>query len=413
MLRSMFSAISGLRGNQVYMDVIGNNIANINTTAYKTARPTFAATLAQTVRPASAPETDRGGINPMQVGLGVSLASIDTIFTQGDLKSTGRLTDLAIEGDGFFILSDGQRQVFTRDGAFDVGVDGTLLSAATGFKVLGWMADPTTGLVNTTASPEPIVIPIGEGSPARATTASNFNGNLDSRAAGGTTVVSNFEVYDSLGGTHTLTLTFTKDAATPNTWTWAVTENDDAIDGVTGSGTIIFDTSGRVSDGATGTIAIDYTDASGVADGSLDVDFSVVTQVAQSSEVTLSTRNGAGPGDFVTFTIDRAGVVTAVYSNGVNEVIGQIALANFANPGGLTKSGNNFYEMSPNSGEPLISAPDSNGLGTINSRFLEAANVDLAQQFTDMIIASRGFQANSRVVTVADEMLQELVNLKR
>mgnify|MGYP005840213773 CR=1 FL=1 len=411
MLRSMFSAISGLRGNQIYMDVIGNNIANINTTAFKSARASFSTTLAQTVRPASAPQLDRGGINPVQVGLGTTLASIDTIFIQGDLKSTSRLTDMAIEGEGFFILSDGQRQVYTRDGAFDIGLDGSLLSPATGFKVQGWMVDPVTGTLDTTSGLAPLTIPINQQSPAQATTATSFTGNLDSRVAVGATVTTNMEVYDSLGGTHVITVTFTKAGA--NSWDWAISENDTSIDGLAGSGTITFDTSGQVTAGGTGAITIDYSAASGLADGAVDIDFTSIGQVAQNSEVTLSARDGATAGDFVTFTVDKTGLLTAVYSNGVNELIGQIALARFANPGGLLQAGNNHYEMSPNSGVPVISTPGNNGLGSVNSGFLEAAHVDLAQQFTDMIIASRGFQANSRVVTTADEMLQELVNLKR
>jgi len=410
-LRSMFSAISGLRGNQVYMDVIGNNIANVNTTAYKQARTTFAATLSQTVRSASAPQGGRGGINPLQVGLGTSLAAVDTIFTQGDLKTTGKLTDLAIEGDGFFILSDDQRRVYTRDGSFDIGIDGSLLNSSTGFKVQGWMAD-TNGAIDTTQGMTAIVIPIGGRSSAQPTMSAQFSGNLDSQTATDDTVTTSVEVYDSLGGTHVITLTFTK-TATPNTWTWAVSESDSAIDSVTGSGTIVFDSSGQVSSGSAGTITIDYSAASGVADGSLDVDFNSISQVASRSEVTLSARDGAGPGMFVTFSIDRSGIISGLYSNGTRRTIGQIALAGFKNPGGLLRSTSNAYETSANSGEPVISIPGTNGLGTVNAGFLEAANVDLAQQFTDLIVASRGFQANSRVVTVADEMLQELVNLKR
>ena len=273
------------------------------------------------------------------------------------------------------------------------------------------MVDPVTGTLDTTSGLAPLTIPINQQSPAQATTATSFTGNLDSRVAVGATVTTNMEVYDSLGGTHVITVTFTKAGA--NSWDWAISENDTSIDGLAGSGTITFDTSGQVTAGGTGAITIDYSAASGLADGAVDIDFTSIGQVAQNSEVTLSARDGATAGDFVTFTVDKTGLLTAVYSNGVNELIGQIALARFANPGGLLQAGNNHYEMSPNSGVPVISTPGNNGLGSVNSGFLEAAHVDLAQQFTDMIIASRGFQANSRVVTTADEMLQELVNLKR
>ncbi len=424
----MFAAISGLRGNQVYMDAIGNNIANINTTAYKSARSTFSATLSQLMRPASAPQGGRGGINPAQVGLGSSLASIDTVFSQGDLKSTGRITDLAIQGEGFFILSDGLQRVYTRDGAFDLGTDGTLLNASTGFKVQGWMADPITGIIDPATALTQLTVPVGGRANPAPTTSVIFGGNLDARlaaynpgppASGGITT-STMEIYDSLGGTHVITLTFTKQAA-PRTWNWTAT-GDASIGTITGSGTLVFNVDGTLNPalctppGGIGNITINNW-AAGI-DAAFPqvidtVDLRQITSAASTSEVTLTEKNGTSPGTFVTFAIDRSGIMTGLYSNGTRKTIGQIALASFRNPGGLLKASNNAYEASTNSGEALVAAPGTNGLGDVNSGYLESANVDLAQQFTDIITASRGFQANSRVITTADEMLQELVNLKR
>src|ERR671932_320434 len=159
MMRSMFSAISGLKNHQTFMDVVGNNIANVNTTGFKQSRVTFQDILSQTVRGASGPQSGRGGVNPEQVGLGVLISGIDTIKTQGTLQSTGKLTDMAIQGDGYFVMSDGKQSFFTRDGTFDIGVDGTLSNPSSGLHIVGWQADPITGTVNPTVPPTKIVVP--------------------------------------------------------------------------------------------------------------------------------------------------------------------------------------------------------------------------------------------------------------
>src|SRR5919197_3074656 len=183
MMRSMFSAISGLKNHQTFMDVVGNNIANVNTTGFKQSRVTFQDILSQTLRGASGPQNGRGGVNPEQVGLGVLLSGIDTIQTQGTLQSTGKLTDMAIQGDGYFVVNDGKQNFYTRDGAFDLGIDGTLLNPASGLKVMGWQADPVTGAVDATKPPTSIVIPIGSGMTGKGSTELTINGNLDSRTA--------------------------------------------------------------------------------------------------------------------------------------------------------------------------------------------------------------------------------------
>src|ERR687885_920153 len=170
MMRSMFSAISGLKNHQTFMDVVGNNIANVNTTGFKQSRVTFQDILSQTIRGASGPQNGRGGVNPEQVGLGVLLSGVDTIQTQGTLQSTGKLTDMAIQGEGYFVVNDGKQNFYTRDGAFDLGIDGTLLNPASGLKVMGWQADPVTGAVDTSAPPTSINIPIGAGMTGKAST---------------------------------------------------------------------------------------------------------------------------------------------------------------------------------------------------------------------------------------------------
>jgi flagellar hook protein FlgE len=410
----MYSAISGLKGNQTYMDVIGNNISNVNTTAYKSDAATFATTLSQALRPASAPTATKGGINPLQVGLGMKLQSINTDFTQGDLKSTGRSSDLAVDGNGFFMLSDGSQRLYTRDGSFDIGTDGSLINSSTGFKVQGWMA--TNGVIDTTQGLTSLVLPINGQAAAVPTSKATFRGNLDSEATVGDTFTTNMEFYDALGAQHTISVTYTKTAA--NTWGWAATvpTSETTISGLTGAtGSITFGTTapniGKVTAGGTGTIGVTYS--TGKPANSIAVDYSTISQYAQEGEVNMTEQNGAGPGSFLSYSIDQSGIISALYSNGTRNDVGQIALARFANIGGLMKAGNNAYTTSPNSGTAVIAAAGTSGLGTINSCYLESGNVDLAQQFTNMIVASRGFQANSRVITTSDEMLQELVNLKR
>src|ERR671938_1381685 len=185
MMRSMFSAISGLKNHQTFMDVVGNNIANVNTTGFKQSRVTFQDILSQTLRGASGPQNGRGGVNPEQVGLGVILGGVETVQSQGTLQSTGKVTDMAIQGDGYFVVSDGRQNFYTRDGAFDLGIDGTLLNPASGLKVLGWQADPTTGAIDNTTPPTSMVIPIGAGMTGKASTSLTATGNLNASTAAG------------------------------------------------------------------------------------------------------------------------------------------------------------------------------------------------------------------------------------
>ena len=217
MLRSMFAAISGLHGNQTMMDVIGNNIANVNTVGYKSGRVNFQDIMSQTIHGATAPEGGLGSINPAQIGLGMTVAGIDVLQTQGNLQSTGKTTDMAIQGDGFFVESDGSSTYYTRDGAFDIALDGSLANPASGMKVQGWQAD-ASGKIDTTQPLTNLVIPIGQRTTALATSAVTLSGNLDAGADVATSVPTTMTVFDSLGVSHSVKVTFAKTAA--NTWTW-------------------------------------------------------------------------------------------------------------------------------------------------------------------------------------------------
>ena len=409
MMRSMFAAISGLKNHQTFMDVVGNNIANVNTTGFKQSRVTFQDILSQTVRSASGPQGGRGGVNPEQVGLGMLISGIDTIQTQGTLQSTGKLTDMAIQGDGYFVMSDGKQQLYTRDGSFDLALDGTLASASSGLHVMGWQANPLTGVIDTTVPPTTISVPIGQGMTGKASSSLTITGNLDDTNAGGATnaVTVSSTVYDAQGNAVPITLTFTKSAA--NTWGVAATTTATGVT-VTGSTTLVFNGQGKVATGGTGTMSIALTGGASTPQ-SISLDLTAMTQLTANSDLNSNT-DGASAGSLTSFTVGQAGDITGIYSNGYKQALGQVALASFANPSGLMKSGGNLFSASANSGTANIGVPDSNGRGTIATGFLEGSNVDLAQQFTNMIMAERGFQANSRVITTSDEILQDLVNLK-
>jgi flagellar hook protein FlgE len=410
MMRSMFSGVSGLRNHQTMMDVVGNNIANVNTVGFKASQLSFQDALSQTIRGAKASGTNTGGTNPIQIGLGVKLALVSTNFSQGSLQNTGRMTDLSIQGDGFFILSDGSGHFYTRAGYFSFDSQGKLINPSNGYVVQGWMAD-ADGNIDTNAAVTSISIPVGQTMTPRATTVVQYQGNLPADAAVGDSFVTSIEVRDSQGADHTLTMTFTKTGV--NTWSWEAT----GPAGISGNtGTLTFDVNGALT-GSTGgpiqftpagadvvTIVPDFGTAGGT-DG--------ITQFASQSTVAAVYQDGYASGSLQSISISDNGVISGFFSNGLNLRLAQIALCVFNNPEGLMKVGDSMYRTSNNSGEPLIGVSGSGNRGIITGGTLEMSNVDLAQEFTNMIIAERGFQANSRIITSADQMLQDLVNLKR
>jgi len=409
MLRSMAAAISAMRNHQTFLDVVSTNISNINTTGFKASRVSFQSMLSQTLQYASASREGVSGSNPVQVGLGMQLGGIDSVFTQGNLRATGKTTDMAIQGRGFFVLGDGSTQYYSRDGMADVGTDGYLVNPTSGLRILGWTA-ADDGTVDTNAGVGPISIPYGSGE-ARATTNVDFLGNLDSEAIVDDTVDASVGVYDSFGQMHMVTLTFTKTAA--NEWGVSVASSDPSIETLDLTGTPIEFTATGQLDPASPTPTISITYNHGAAPSEVSLDLTNLTQLGQPSEANAVSQDGLQPGSLIDFSITEYGEVLGLFSNGMSRVIGQIALASFANPGGLLRIGQNLFQPSPNSGVPQIGAAGQGDRGEISAGFLEMSNVDLAREFTDMIVAQRGFQANSRVVTTSDEVLQELVNLKR
>lgn len=409
MLRSMFSGVSGLRSHQTMVDVIGNNIANVNTFGFKSSTVMFQDLLSQVLTGAGVPTATAGGTNPAQVGLGVKVAGVSTSFTQGASQLTGRSTDLSIQGDGFFIVRQGAETLYTRAGALSFDAMGRLVSPD-GAVLQGWLAD-ATGAINTNAAATDLSMPLGQSLAPQATASMEIGGNLDAATPLGQSIVTAITVYDQLGTALSVSGRFTRTAA--NTWDVEVDTNGDST--YEPVSTITFD-------GTTGTLLSPnptFTMLSGNFAGPLTMDFgaagspNALVQFAGASSVAAVSQDGYPLGALQSFTIGQDGVVTGVFSNGRNRPLGQIAMAGFTNPMGLEKAGGSLFRPTVNSGLANIGVAGSGGRGTLLGSTLEMSNVDLAREFTNLIIAQRGFQANSRVITASDELLQDLVNLKR
>lgn len=479
MMRSLYSGVSGLKNHQTKMDVVGNNIANVNTTGFKRSRTNFQDLLSQNLSGASSPTGTRGGINGMQVGLGVGMASIDTIVTAGNTQYTGASLDMAIEGDGYFVLQNGNSKVYTRAGTFDMDTQGNIISTNNGLKVMGWMA--TDGQLPSLDinSLSTLKVPIGLTIDAEATTKASYNKNLDAsmsevditdfpsetdnsgynfaNGAGTKKGVkdvegysTSLEVYDSLGNTQSIGIKFIKSGA--NEWTAYYTEpaKTGANDTPPNTyfykynklGTLTYDSSGNLEslkDSAGNAVAgtsiemptytsqkIETDANTGQLTGftsnnaeplNIEIDFANLTQYAASEgeeSTAVGVRDdGYAAGSLQTISADSSGVITGSFSNGRTMTLAQVAVACFNNPGGLTSIGGNIFSVSNNSGEAQIGPAGSGGRGTIAPSTLEMSNVNLSDEFTDMIVTQRGFQANSRVITTTDTMLEELINLKR
>ena len=413
MLRSMFSAISGLRAHQTKMDVTGNNIANVNTVGFKGSQTVFQDTLSQVIRSGGAPAQDRGGSNPAQVGLGVKVAAITTNWTQGATQSTGRSTDFMIEGDGFFVTRSGTEQLFTRAGSFEFDGNGKLVTPD-GSILQGWMVQ-ADGTINSNGPIEDLSVPYGQVVEPVATTAGTAAGNLSGNAATGAIVQNARTMYDDLGVAQNISYTWEK-TATANQWSLSVAHTSSATPPVVttlyGPEDVDFNPDGTLASAPTITVPLaGLGSASWTGDVTLDI--SEVTQYGGASTVEATGQDGFALGSLQSFTLGNDGTVTGVYSNGLRQPLGRLALASFNNPGGLEKAGNSSFRVGDNSGNAMVGLAGVAGRGVLNSGALEMSNVDLAEEFTGLIVAQRGFQANSRVITASDEILQDLVNLKR
>jgi flagellar hook protein FlgE len=407
-LRSLFSGISGLRQHQTMMDVVGNNIANVNTTGFKSSSVVFEDTLSQMLRSAGAASPTVGGVNPAQVGLGVQLGAINTNFGQGSAQTTNKATDLMIQGDGFFVARNGQENIYTRAGAFTFDTNGNLVSPE-GMFVQGWQGQ--NGVVDTNGTLTDIKLPAGMLISPTPTGNVTVSGNIPT-AANPTPITLGVTAYDKGGNAHPLTITLTPDiSGGVSPYPYAVSVDEGTQNYSTGS-VLAFDTTGALdpslSSPSNAQIALTLPDGTAIT-----VDMSGAKEFGGPQSLAVTTADGAPGGTLQQFRIQPDGTVVGIFSNGEKQNMAQIALANFNNPEGLEKIGSTSYRTSPNSGLAQIGVPGSGGRGDLLGGALEMSNVDLAQEFTSLIVAQRGFQANSRVITSSDEMLQDLVNIKR
>lgn len=463
MMRSLYSGVSGLQNHQTRMDVIGNNISNVNTTGFKRGRVNFQDMISQQVGGAAKPTEELGGVNPKDVGLGMTIATIEQIFSQGNLQTTGVSTDVAIQGNGFFILKDGDESFYTRNGQFGLDSNGTLVNPANGQRVQGWMARDLNGeqIVQTAATPTDLVVPVGSKDPAKATEnvlfACNLNKNTpeilegasESDIAKGTWGTEQ-KIYDSFGNEHLLSVSFTKVPGVANSWQATVNVDADnadftqtrvglgTTDGVQNTFIVNFDNYGQLAsvEDSSGNISnqegeiilqTSFTVPEANADengnpyrqtfninlGTIGSMKNTITQSASKSTTKAYSQDGYTLGYLDNFKIDSSGTITGVYSNGTNRVIGQLALATFANDRGLEKAGNNTYVETNNSGQANIGESGIAGKGSLLAGALEMSNVDLSEQMTDMIVTQRGFQSNAKTIQTADTLLETVLSLKR
>ena len=409
MISSLYSGVSGLRSHQTELDVTGNNLANINTSGFKATKVSFSDILSRTIDYGRPPSGSRGGVNPKQIGSGVQVAALRVDYSQGTIQNTGRDADVAIEGTGFFILSDGTKQFLTRDGSFALDSEGYLVSSGTGLRVVGWQTEETPGTAGTGPAPSSgIKIPIGSELMAKATSKVRLSGNLSAVSAAGDKTSSRFRVYDSLGAGRDLEISFTRQEG--GSWTWEARES--GADAPAGSGTIEFGPNGKPVSGASGTIQLSPSGASGAAQQTVELDLSMLTQLAADTDIALESQDGLPPAPMLGFKVDSDGTVVGLFGNGLSRAIGKLAIGYVPNPSGLRSVGHNMWVVAPNSGPLQVRDASAVGARLIGGA-LEASNVDMAEEFTRMIIAQRAFQASARIITTSDEVLQELMQIKR
>lgn len=432
MEQSLIAAVSGIEANQTYLDVIGNNIANSETTGYKSETAIFTDLLAEQIAGASAPVGNQtGGVNPIAVGAGVRIGGVTDDLSQGAVQQTNQPTDVAIQGSGFLVVDLQGQQYYTRAGDLTTDAAGQLTTPNGGL-VQGWAAN-AQGVIDTNAPVTGITMPNGQVMGAQATTSLTMGGNLPAWDGTGTppTVTTTINGFDALGNTVPVTLTFTGVAGTANQWTMqgtVPTPSGTANLWSTPPTVSFSSTTGQVSgisgvtantDGSysvpVGTMPSGFTFPAG---DTWNIDFpppntqAAVTQFGGEQTAQLMSQNGNAAGTLESFTIGGDGVIRGSYSNGLTQPIAQLAMANFSNPQGLVSEGNLLYAGSANSGQPSIGVPGTGGRGTLLGGALEASNVDLATQLTDLITAQEAYQANTKVVDTTSTAMQALVNMQ-
>jgi flagellar hook protein FlgE len=402
--------LSGLTAASQALSVISDNLANLNTVGFKESKASFSDLFYQAFG-------TNGANNPIQVGEGVAVNSVTPTFTSGTLESTGVPTDAAITGNGFFITEKDGVSRYTRAGNFTTTSQGQLITQ-NGQLVMGYPA--ANGVISPSQTLAPLVINQGQLIPSNPTTAMQTQTNLDAGAVVGDTFSSPITVFDSLGNTHVLTNQFTKTG--PNAWSYQITlpgaDTGGTVPTVVSAGALTFNGDGTLATPAAPVTGIAIT---GLADGASNMSVtwnlkdsagnSLLTQSASPSTTANTFQDGYGVGTLSDFTITSDGTIEGSFSNNQTLALGRIALANFANPQGLKEVGQNSYETTLSSGAPVVGAAGSGGRGTITGGSLEQSNVDIATEFSNMIITQRGYQANARVVTTFDQLTQSAINM--
>ena len=410
---AFYSGLSGLSTNANALNVIGNNLSNINTVGFKGSSTTFRDIFSTSLTGTAT----QGNGNPIQFGLGVQVNSVSQDFSQSSFQSTGNALDMAIQGNGFFTLQtvDG-RQVFSRAGNFTRNSGGYLV-ASDGSNVMGWNRDPVTGNVNTSAALAPIRIDAGTTASAFATQNIRLGINLNSAAAIGDTLTTPIQAYDSQGNPQNIIVTYTKTGA--NTWSYAASVTAPATIGAGATGTLTFSSSGNLTSPTTNPVFSNINWGNGTAAQNitwdvLNADGSPnLTQFAASSSTNSTFQDGYGAGTLRDLSVDQNGIISGTFTNGQVISLAQVSLATFNNVNGLVQTGNNHWGQSLAYGAPTIGLANQGGRGGVLGSNLELSNVDMAGEFTKLILSQRGYQANSRVVTTTDQLLQETLNLKQ
>lgn len=420
--------LSGLTAESTALSAIANNLSNQNTTGYKDTSVLFSDLFYQSLG-------STGSGDPIQLGAGAEVSSLPSVFTQGTISSTGVPTEVAVSGSGFFLVQNSDGSIsYTRDGDFSLDQNNYLVTSS-GQQVLGYPA--TNGVVNQGAGVSPLQIGTGTVSPPTATTSLQMTTNLNADASVGDTFSTPITVYDSLGGSHVLTFTYTNTG--PGAWNYAITIPASDLGGTgnpvqIGSGNLTFDANGNLTGPAANVtgITIGPPATAAFADGASNLSFTwqlynnaspLLTQVADSSSASSGTssagstsaesQNGAGAGTLVSFTIGSDGTITGSFSNDETQALGQVALATFANNNGLQLDGDTDFTPTLASGQAVVGTPGSGGRGTLSGGALELSNVDIATEFANLIVAQRGYEADAKAVTTFDQIMQDTIALKQ
>jgi flagellar hook protein FlgE len=399
--------LTGLEASSTALNTIANNLSNMNTTAFKSQDVSFSDLFYQEIG-------SNGAGDPLQVGAGTQVGSTETDFSQGSIDETGNATDVALNGNGFFVVQNGGQTEYTRDGNFTLSSTGALTTQG-GQQVMGYPV--VNGAVDTNAPLAAIQIPVGQVEQPAATSTMSMTANLDAGAAAGTVVPAQITVYDSLGVSHVATVDFT--AQGNGAWTYSVSlPAGDATGSNNVNGTLQFNANGNLTAPPANVSGIQFT---GLSDGASDLNITwdlygsnnqpTITQVSSASAVSATNQNGYASGEYSGFTIASNGVVSAEFSNGQTTPVGQLALASITNEQGLSITAGNNYETTLASGAASVGVAGSAGLGTMQDEALEQSNVDISTQFSDLIVAQQAFEASSKAITTFDTISQETINM--